>query len=168
MIYLRRKKTPKILLIYPMNATRRVPILRVASAWCWRLELETKFYTITEAPTKAFSCTAQPVQLSRTSQSLVSSSTVDAMRWYSLSCVTRCRRRGVLSSQILQQSSHRARHNLTKLSISCRHPSPHHTLRWLIDRDTPTRSIFSFYFNHHITKDYSYSWWKRIRIWMLH
>ena len=29
-------------------------------------------------------------------------------------------------------------------------PSPHHTLRWLIDRDTPTRSIFSFYFNHHI------------------
>ena len=33
MIYLRRKKTPKILLIYPMNATRRVPILRVASAW---------------------------------------------------------------------------------------------------------------------------------------
>ena len=26
------KKTPKILLIYPMNATRRVPILRVASA----------------------------------------------------------------------------------------------------------------------------------------
>ena len=33
MIYLRRKKTAKILLIYPMDASRRLPILRVASAW---------------------------------------------------------------------------------------------------------------------------------------
>ena len=32
------KKTPKILLIYPMNATRRVPILRVASAWLQEIE----------------------------------------------------------------------------------------------------------------------------------
>ena len=37
MIYLRRKKSPKILLIYPLNATRRVPILRIASACMWNI-----------------------------------------------------------------------------------------------------------------------------------
>ena len=49
MIYLRRKKTPKILLIYPMNATRRVPILRVASAWCY-VNFKNLFVGITGSP----------------------------------------------------------------------------------------------------------------------
>ena len=49
-IYLRRKKTPKILLILLMYASVRVQILRVAGVWKWqkiwsRLNIEWQWFS---------------------------------------------------------------------------------------------------------------------------